>query len=343
MKALSVRIGIALAAMAAPMLTATESWSENVDFKGKQVTISIGYGSGGSYDVYGRLVARYMGRYLPGSPTVVAQNMTGAGSLTLANYLYNVAPKNGTALGVIGQTIPVDQILDGKGMNFESGKFVWIGRMASGVETVVSWHSTDVKTIEDAKSREIAIAATGPSSGASIYPILLNNLVGTKFKVIRGYAGTKEMLLAMERGEAGGCGAINVSTLTSQFPEWLKESKINVLTQIAVTRHPAIPDVPTIVELAKTPDDQKVMKLFALSGDVGRSLTAPPGLTPDVVKVLRASFIATMKDAELLAFAQKSNLDIEPMAGEELQKLVAEVGTYPRPIVEKAIAAKDLM
>lgn len=335
-----MRAGIGLA-VAGLLMCANIAQAETVDFKGKTVTISIGYGAGGSYDVYGRLVARYMGRYLPGNPTVVAQNMTGAGSLTLANYLYNVAPKNGTALGVIGQTIPVDQLLDGKGMKFKTDKFIWVGRMASGVETVVSWYTTPVKTIEDAKSHEIAIAATGPSSGSSVYPIVLNNIVGTKFKVIRGYAGTKEMLLAMQREEAGGCGAINVSTLTSQFSNWMKEKKINVLAQISMTRHPAIPDVPTIVELAKTPDDQKVMKLFAVSGDVGRALTAPPDLSPEMTKTLRASFMKMMKDPELLAYAKKSKLDIEPMSGDELQKLVEEVGKYPRAVIDKAIAAKE--
>jgi tripartite-type tricarboxylate transporter receptor subunit TctC len=314
--------------------------AEDISFKGKQVTILIGYGSGGSYDLYGRLVARYLSKHLPGTPTVVAQNMVGAGSLTMANYLYNIAPKNGTYVGVVGQTLPVDQLLDGKGMNFDSAKFAWIGRMASGVETVVSWYTTPVKTIEDAKHNQIAIAATGPSSGAAIYPILLNNLVGTKFKVIRGYDGTKEMLLSMERGETGGCGALNVATLTSQFSEWMRDEKVHVLAQISVNRHPAIANTPTIVELATNEDDQKVMKLFAVSGDIGRSLAAPPGLAPDMVAVLRSSFMATMNDSELLEYAKKSNLDIEPMDGAALQKLVEEVGTFPKSVITRAIAAK---
>ena len=319
--------------------TATSA-ADDVDFKGKQVTIQIGYGSGGSYDVYGRLAARYLGKHLPGNPTVIAQNVTGAGSLTLANQLYRTAPKNGTVLGIIGQTIPVDQVLGGSGINFDSAKFNWIGRMADGVETIITWHTVPAKTMDDAKTTQIVIAATGPSSGAAIYPTILNNLIGTQFKVIRGYDGTKEMLLAMERGEAGGCGAINVATLTSQFPDWLRDKKINVLTQVSVMRHPAFPDVPTIVELAKNEEDKKVMQVFAVSGDIGRSILAPPDMAPDLVKVLRASFMAMMNDADLLATAKTANLDIGPMDGAQLQALIEEVGRFPPAVVEKAIAAK---
>ena len=342
MKAKGKALAVCFAACSNVWALTAASAADDVDFKGKQVTIQIGYGSGGSYDVYGRLAARYFGKYLPGNPTVIAQNMTGAGSLTLANHLYRNAPKNGTVLGVIGQTIPVDQVLGGSGINFDSAKFNWIGRMADGVETIITWHTVPAKTIDDAKTIPIVIAATGPSSGAAIYPTILNNLIGTQFKVIRGYDGTKEMLLAMERGEAGGCGAINVATLTSQFPDWLRDKKINVLTQVSVIRHPAFPDVPTIVELAKNEEDKKVMQVFAVSGDIGRAIVAPPDLPPELVKVLRASFMAMMSDADLLATAKTANLDIGPMDGAKLQSLIEEVGRFPQAVVEKAIAAKQL-
>lgn len=341
MDAKKAALVLGLTAIGQVLSSQTGFAADDVDFKGKQVTIQIGYGSGGSYDVYGRLAARHLGAYLPGKPNVIAQNMTGAGSLTLANHLYSNAPKNGTVLGVIGQTIPVDQVLGGAGINFDSAKFNWVGRMASGVETVITWHTVPAKTIDDAKKTTVIIAATGPSSGAAIYPTILNNMLGTKFKVIRGYDGTKEMLLAMERGEAGGCGAINIATLTSQFAHWVKDKKINVLTQVSVDRHPAFPDVPTIVELATNEDDKKVMQVFAVSGDIGRALTAPPGLAPELVKTMRASFMAMMKDPELLATAKKANLDIEPMDGERLQALIEEVGRFPKAVVDKAIAAKQ--
>ncbi len=340
MKSLYAVMAFILAAGVNLLPLSAASGADDVNFKGKTVTILIGYGAGGSYDIYGRLVARHFGKYLPGNPNVIAQNMTGAGSLTLANHLYGNAAKNGTVMGVIGQTIPVDQVLGGAGINFDSAKFNWVGRMASGVETIISWHTVPVKSIADAKKTVVVIAATGPSSGAAIYPIVLNNLLGTRFKVIRGYEGTKSMLLAMERGEAGGVGAINVATLTSQFPEWLRDKKINVLTQVAVNRHPAFPDVPTVVELAANEDDQKIMKVFAVSGDIGRALTAPPGLPPEVVAALRSSFMAMMADADLLATAKSANIDVEPMNGSDLQSLIEEVGRFPKPIIEKAIAAK---
>jgi tripartite-type tricarboxylate transporter receptor subunit TctC len=313
---------------------------EPVSFKGQRVTILIGYGVGGSYDIYGRLAARFLGKYLPGNPTVIAQSMTGAGSLTAATHLYNVAPKDGTVLGVIGQTIPVDQVLGEAPKTFDSSKFAWIGRIASGIETVISWHTVPVKTIEDVKNREVVVAASGPSSGSAIYPTVLNNLVGTKFKVVQGYTGTKEMMIAMERGEAEACGAINVSTLTSEFPTWLPEKKVNVLTQVSLNPHPQIPDVPTIVSLTKNEQDREAMKLFAVSGDIGRSIVAPRGLSPERVKVLRDAFDQMVKDPELLALAEKTHLDISPLQGTELQKLVQSVGEAPKAVIEKALAAK---
>ena len=313
--------------------------AQEITFKGQKITILIGYGSGGSYDVYGRLASRFLGKYLPGNPTVIAENMTGAGSLAAANYIYNIAPKDGTVLGVIGQTIPVDQLFDNAGKRFESAKFTWIGRMASGVETIISWSTVPVRSIEDAKKTQIVIAAAGPASGSAIYPTVLNNLIGTKFKVVRGYAGTNEMLNAMERREADGSGSVNVATLTSQFEPWLRDKKIRVLTQISLTRHAAFPDVPTFVELGQTEAQKNVLRLFAQSGDVGRAILAPPGIPPERVRVLRAAFMQMMKDPELVAFAAKVRLDVSPMEGGALQKLVEGIGTTPKPIIAQAKAA----
>lgn len=314
--------------------------SAEVSFKGQTISVVIGYGVGGGYDIYGRIVARFLGKYLPGNPTVVAQNMTGAGSLRAAEYLYNKAPKDGTALGVIGQTIPVDQLLDAHPKNFKSEKFTWIGRMAAGTETIAVWHTSAVQSMEQAKSKVAAIAATGPSSGSAIYPTVLNNLIGTKFKVVSGYAGTKEMLLAMERGETDGCGAINASTLTSEFANWLTDKKMKVLTQVSLHRHPAFPDSPTLVDLATNDQDKQIMKLFAASGDIGRALLAPPGLQPETAAALRKAFTRMMKDPELLAMAEKNKLDVSPLDGEELQSLVADIGGTEPNIIKRAAAAK---
>jgi tripartite-type tricarboxylate transporter receptor subunit TctC len=316
--------------------------AEEITFKGQKITILIGYGTGGSYDTYGRMASRFLGKYLPGNPIVIAQNMTGAGSLAAANYVYNIAPKDGTVLGVIGQTIPVDQLFDSAGKRFESAKFTWIGRMAPGVETIVSWYTVPVTSIADAKKREIVIAAAGPASGSAIYPTVLNNLIGTKFKVVRGYAGTNEMLNAMEKREADGSGSVNVATLTSQFEPWVRDKKIRVLAQVSLVRHPAFPDVPTFVELGETEQQKQILRLFAQGGDVGRAIIAPPGIPPERAKVLRAAFMRMMKDPELLAFAKQVRIDISPMEGGELQKLVEDIGSTPKAVVAQAKAATNL-
>lgn len=327
------------AALSMSLVSAASQAANQITFKGETITILIGYGIGGSYDVYGRLAARYLGKYLPGNPTVVPQNMTGAGSLAAANYLYNVAPKDGTYLAVIGQTIPVDQLFDSAGKRFESAKFTWIGRMAAGDETLLAWHTAPVQTIADAKQKQIVIAAAGPASGSAIYPTVLNHLIGTKFKVVIGYTGTNEMLNALEKGEADGVGSVNVATLTSQFAPWLRDKKVRVLTQVSLTRHPAFPDVPTFVELGQTDEQKQVLRLFAEGGDVGRALIAPPGLSPERAKVLRDGFARMMKDPDLLAFAAKSRIDISPLDGAALQKLVSEIGATPRPVIARAKAA----
>lgn len=335
-----MKIITALASGVCFVLAAVPSAAKDASFKDQKISILIGYGVGGGYDVYGRLVARFLPKYLEGAPVVIPQNMTGAGSLRAADFIYNVAPKDGTTLGVIGQTIPIDQLMEEGKKTFDSAKFTWIGRMASGVETITTWHTSPVRNMEQAHTTVAAIAATGPSSGSAIYPIVLNSLIGTKFKVVSGYAGTKEMLLAMERSETDGCGAINVSTLTSEFPQWLTEKKVSVLTQISIERHPAFPDVPTFVELGKTDRQKQILKLFAASGDIGRALMGPPNMPRDRTDALRKAFMKVMADKELLDIANKQNIDVSPMEGSALQKLVVEIGSTPESIINEAKIAK---
>lgn len=339
MKPFILRAVACLATLALLLLPTPSQSADAVTFKGQQVTILVGYGAGGSYDTYARLVARYLGKYLPGNPTVIVQNMAGAGSLTAANYLYNVAPKDGTTLGVIDQTLPIDQVLGTESVSFDVTKFDWIGRIALGVETIVSWNTSPVKTINDAKKDTLETAATGPSSSSAVYPMLLNNLLGTKFKLLRGYSGTNEMLLAMQRGEAAGCGSVNLALLTSSHAAWLTDKKINVLVQFALHRQPAIPNVPAVVELGQTPLQTQVLRLFGSAGEIGRSIMAPPGIPPDRLKTLRSAFMAMAKDPELVAFSKQSKLDIEPLDGESLQKLVQDVGTTSKATVAAAKAA----
>jgi tripartite-type tricarboxylate transporter receptor subunit TctC len=307
--------------------------------KGAQITISIGYGAGGGFDLYSRLLARFIGKHIPGNPTIIAQNVVGAGSLKLANNLYAQAPRDGTAIGMVAQTLPVDQLLGSPGISFDYSKFNAIGRMATSGTVVISRQTIPVKSIEDVKNLPVAIAATGPSSEAFIVPALLNNLIGTKFNIIGGYAGTQEMMIALERGEADAATVI-ISSLMSQFSRFMKNKEVNVLVQNSLQRDPAFPEVPTTVELARNDDDRQIMKLFAVGSDIGRSIIAPPGVPAERVAILRRAFMDTMNDPEFIAAAKKSEFDLEPMNGADLQSMINGIGGMQPELLRKAAEAK---
>lgn len=309
-------------------------------YKGKTISIMVGYGPGGVYDQYGRLVAQYLGRHISGNPSVIARNVVGAGSVTLANTLYNVGPNDGTAIGLVGFALPVEQVLGSTGYRFQASKFNWIGRISASAGAIVSWHTLPVKTIEDVKKTEVFIASPGQSTSSSLYPTLLNSFIGTKFKIIYGYGGTQETLLAMERGEVGG---VQMATMDPKFSILLRDKKINVLAQVTVERDPMLRDVPTVVELVNNDDDKKVMKLFSVINDIGRSFFLPPEVPQDRVAVLRDSFMTMVADAELLAFANRANLSVDPMDGHRVQKLIVDIGKTPRAILDRANAAKKTM
>lgn len=309
-------------------------------FRGATITVYVGFGPGGGFDLYARLLAQHYGKHIPGNPTLIVQNVVGAGSLKLANTLYATAPKDGTAMGLVAQTLPLDQLLGSPGISFEFAKFSIIGRMATSGTVVVTSTRKPVRTIQDMRKQELAIAATGPSSEAYIVPALLNNLAGAKFKIISGYTGTQEMVVAMERGEADAATII-VSSLATQFSRLMKEKSVNVLVQNALQRDPAFPDVPTTVDAASTDEGKAIMKLFAVGSEVGRSFIAPPGLPPERLAVLRKAFMETMSDPDLVATAQNQGLDLEPMDGAGVQKMIAGISSMPPDLLKKALAAKQ--
>lgn len=245
--------------------------AQPVDFSGKTITIYIGYGAGGGFDYYGRLAARHLGRHLPGKPTVVVSNMPGAGSLRAANYLFNVAPKDGTALGIITPTVALEEVLGTKGVQYQAGRFNWIGRIGPNIDVSMTWHASKVKTIEDAKRFRAAMAASGPGSTSEYLPKVLNMVVGTQFEIIVGYAGANEGMLAMERGEVDGA-MTSWNTLSTSKQEWLSSKKVNVVVQYVSQRLPDMPDVPALGELGRTAQDRQILELFASSAqsDGGR-------------------------------------------------------------------------
>jgi len=305
-------------------------------YKDKTVEVYIGYSAGGGYDVYARILARYIGKYIPGNPSVVTKNMPGAGSLTLANWLYNVAPKDGTAFGTIGRGTGFDPLLGSTKARFDAAKFNWIGSMNNEVSVCVSWHTTGITTLEQVTQKELVVGGTGPAADTDQFPRVLNATLGTKFKLVPGYPGGNDINLAMERNEVQGrCGWSWSSVIATHKP-WLDEKKINILVQLALSKHPDLPDVPLVMDMAKTDEQKNIFKLVFARQVMGRPFLAPPGIPQDRVDALRTAFMAVMKDKDFLAEAEgKAKLEITPVSGDEVQKLVNEVDQTPKAIADK--------
>ena len=305
-------------------------------YKGKNVDMYIGYSAGGGYDIYARLLARHIGKHIPGNPTIVAKNMTGAGSLKLTNWLYNVAPKDGTVFGMIGRGTGFDPLFGIKGAQFQGTKFNWLGSANDEVSICVSWHTSDVKTFDDLKTRELIVGGTGASADTDQFPKIMNAVLGTKMRIITGYPGGNDIGLALERGEVKGRCGWSWSSVKVTHQKWLDGKKINILIQLSLAKHPDLPHVPLVVDLAKTDEDKQIMRLLFARQVMGRPFLAPPGLPPERLAALRKAFMAAMRDKELLAEAERGKLEITPVSGEDIQKLVEEVYATPAAITRKA-------
>jgi tripartite-type tricarboxylate transporter receptor subunit TctC len=288
-------------------------------YKGKTVTLTVGASPGGGYDTYGRLVGRHIGRHLPGQPMVVATNMPGGMGITPANYLYNVAPKDGTAIAILVQNLAEEQVLGVDSIQFDAAQFGWVGRIAPNVELAYVWHAVPVTRFEDLRRRETIFAGQGAS--AFIYPTLLNKLLDTRIKLVRGYRSTATVHLAMERGEVEGTtGSLDV--MSNFASDWLRDRKVNILLQYQHDRHPNLSGVPTVMEFVRSAEDREVFSFFIGSAMVGRSIVAPPGLPPERLALLRRAFDDTMKDPQFLADAAQTKFELGPLPGAALQAIV---------------------
>jgi tripartite-type tricarboxylate transporter receptor subunit TctC len=295
-------------------------------FEGKTVTVYVGNPVGGGYDIYGRLLARHLGRHLPGHPAVIVSNLVGGQSITCANFIYNVAPKDGTAIGILNQNIAEEQVFGTEGARFDATKFGWVGRMASTVEVTFVRQDVPVNSIEDLKTRETIFAADGP--GSIVYALLLNGMIGTHFKLVRGFPGTQASNMAFERGEVEGATG-SLHTFRTIARDLWENHKVKLLMQHTLERSPDLPDVPAVVELVNNPVDKAVLGFFAGAGDVGRAFVTPPGLPKDRLEVLRSAFDATMKDEQLLADAKRMSLEIDPLPGAAVAAIVAQSIALP--------------
>jgi len=305
-------------------------------YKGKNIELYIGYSIGGGYDLYARVLARHIGKHIPGNPTIVPKNMEGAGSLRLANWLARVAPRDGTVFGTVGRGVPFDPLLGLPGTQFKAPDFSWIGSANNEVSICTSWGTSQITKIEDVFTKQMIIGGTGPSDDTVQFPEVLNGVLGTKFKIISGYPGGNDVVLAMERGEVEGRCGWSWSTITATHPDWVKDKKIHLLVQLALEKHPDLPNVPVIVDFAKTTEQRQIIKLIFARQVVGRPYLAPPGIPKDRLEILRKAFMETMVDKDFLADANKSKLEIAPVTGDKVEALVKEIYETPPAVAQKA-------
>jgi tripartite-type tricarboxylate transporter receptor subunit TctC len=316
------RAAAVVSAMSAVAAQTSPVWAQQPEgpFARKTVTIIVGYAPGGSYDLYARFIGRSLGRHLPGQPAVVVQNMSGAGSLQAANYLFKVAPKDGTALGVVAETLPMEQALQNPGVQFDAARFTYVGRVASSNNIMLAWHTSKAQTFADVLKTPMAVGGTGPANLAETVPKVLNALVGTQFKVISGYPSSGPAMLAMERGEVDGT-ATSWAVVKAQRMDWIREKKASIMLQFLPERSAELPDVPALGEVGRTDEARQILNLYASGGSLGRYLVGPPDLPADTVKLLRSGFAAMVKDPTFLAEAQNAKLDVEPASAEQLEQV----------------------
>jgi len=326
---------VALAAVAFAQHARGESAGDF--FKGKQMSLIVGYNPGGSYDVYSRLAASILPKYLPGNPTIAVKHMPGVGSVKAANYLFAQASKDGLTIGMVGQQLALTQALRDPAVSYDMRKFGWLGRFTPIIEVSLTWHTSPTRTISDAMQRETVMAATSAGATTEIMPSMMNRLAGTRFKMVKGYPGTTGTILAMERGETEGAHA-TLENLLFGKPAWLKEKTVNVLVQYAQRRHPLFADVPAMVEFGKTDEDKQVLNLFGSTAEVGRALMAPPDVPADRLAILRRAVMAMLDDPAFRAEMEKRNLEFGPMSGDELQKLIGQTLEVSPAVADRSIA-----
>jgi tripartite-type tricarboxylate transporter receptor subunit TctC len=301
----------------------------------RPVTIYVAGTAGGGIDLYARIVARHLGRHLPGSPTVTVQVMPGAGGIRAANFLAKQAPKDGTAITTFAGGPILEPLIGARDPGYDMSQFTMIGAVTKDVSVCVAWAKSPFQTIEDVRKQQMIVAGTGAGSETDTWPVILNDVLGTQFKVVTGYQGSQETIIAIERGEAHGRCGFSLSSLKSAKPDWLHDRKVNVLIQIALEKSPELAGVPLVFDLIKKEDDRQMLELLVGPTAIARPFVGPPGMPPGRATLLRRAFDATMKDQQFLTDAAKIQADIEPSTGEVAQKLVARLYATPRPVIER--------
>ncbi len=323
MQPVRVLSGILLALAALSVTVAAQAQDVAEFFKGKTIALIIPNAPGGSFDLYGRLIARHLGKHIPGQPTLVPQNMPGASGMIAGNWLYGIAPQDGTAMGILIPNIAMAQVISMPEIKYDVRKYNWVGRIVAPTATLFTWHTSATKTVGDLRTHDTVIASTGPLSQAEITSQMMNGLAGTKFKIIPGYTGTTDAILALERGEVEA-GIFPWTFMKLSHPDWISQGKVNVVAPYTRSPIADLPTVPTIFELAQTADLRGVFNLFFGPDEIGQPLALPPNVPAERVDAIRRAFEATIKDPGYLADAEKQQLALTPATWQALEKSVAE-------------------
>jgi tripartite-type tricarboxylate transporter receptor subunit TctC len=304
-------------------------------YKSHPLSIVIGFPPASAYDLYGRAVGRHIGRHLPGNPAVVSVNKPGASSLTAANYLYSVAPKDGSVIGILSRSAPLDPLLGNSGAKLEPRKFTWLGSVGNDVSVCVAWQGAAVKRFDDLLDRDFVVAAAGLSTDTGVFALVLKNLFGARMKIISGYPGGAEISKAIETGEVDGRCGWSWSGVKASKPDWLAQKKINILVQLGLQKAADLPTVPLITDLARTPEQRQILKLVFGPQEFAWPFMAPPDLPPERKQLLRAAFDATLTDPEFLEDARRMALDVNPVSGRAVEALIDELYGTPDDVVAK--------
>ena len=330
----------AAALVAIVCVAAAEVQADAVEdfYRGRTLEMTVPGSSGGDYDRRARIVARHMGRLIPGNPQFVVKNMPGGIGLQAANHLANTAPRDGTSMTIVFQNMPVLQAIGSSAVQFDARRFGWLGNTTNSPNVINSWHETGITRIEDVFQNELVVGASGVSSTGYIYPAAMNQILGTKFRIVGGYPGGNEINLAMERGEVGGRGSNSWASWKSNHPHWIAEKKIHILVQVGLSRAPDLKNVPLMLDLAKSEEDRQVLTFLSSDMGIARAFATTPDTPSERLGVLRKAFMALMADAAFLAEAEKQQMDIDPSGPDEVQKVVASMIEAPPAVIARARA-----
>ena len=316
-------------------LVASPAMAAGTFYEGKTIIVITSTGAGGTYDTIARAITRHMPRHLAGSPTMIVKNMPGGGNMRATNYMYNIAPKDGTRIATIHNAVPLHQVIDGRGVHFNVAKFNWLGSTGPDNSGIIVWHTAKAKSFDDLLTTQTILGGTGPASGIVLFPTVMNSVLGTKFKIVIGYKSSEQINIAMERGEVEA-RAFGLTSIYGQHADWVRQNKIRFLAQVGAKRDKRIPDVPLLTELAKTEEQRQILKLVSSPTALGRPYLAPPGVPAERVAVLRKAFDDTFGDGHFLADMQKLRVAIDYMDGKEVAGLVAATVNTPPEFVAKA-------